>query len=80
MTFFVLPIFDGVIMDEPLKFNVVDTGYAGICHSQYWMPIHFDAIEDGQNKNSHLLFYNCGKGILFFCCTSIAKKCDIYIL
>ena len=35
---------------------VVDTGYAGIHHSKYWMPIHYDTIEDGQNKQSHLLF------------------------
>ena len=37
---------------------VVDTGYAGIHHSKYWMPIHYDTIEDGQNKQSHLLFSN----------------------
>ena len=37
---------------------VVDTGYAGIHHSKYWMPIHYDTIEDGQNKKSHLLFSN----------------------
>ena len=37
---------------------VVDTGYAGIHHSKYWMPIHYDTIEDGQNKQSHLLFFN----------------------
>ena len=24
--------------------------YAGIHHSKYWMPIHYDTIEDGQNK------------------------------
>ena len=35
---------------------VVDTGYAGIHHSKYWMPIHYDTIEDGQNKKFHLLF------------------------
>ena len=35
---------------------VVDTGYAGIHHSKYWMPIHYDTIGDGQNKKSHLLF------------------------
>ena len=35
---------------------MVDTGYAGIHHSKYWMPIHYDTIEDGQNKKSHLLF------------------------
>ena len=52
MTFVVLPIFDGVIMDEnPLIILiVVDTGYAGTHHSKYWMPIHYDTIEDGQNK------------------------------
>ena len=35
---------------------VVDTGYAGIHHSKYWMPIHYDTIEDGQNKKS--IFYS----------------------
>ena len=35
---------------------VVDTGYASIHHSKYWMPIYYDTIEDGQNKKSHLLF------------------------
>ena len=28
-------------------------------HSKYWMPIHYDTIEDGQNKKSHLLFSKC---------------------
>ena len=37
---------------------VVDTGCAGIHHSKYWMPIHYDKIEDGQNKTSHHLFSN----------------------
>ena len=31
---------------------------AGIHHSKYWMPIHYDTIEDGQNKTSHRLFSN----------------------
>ena len=35
---------------------VVDTCYAGIHHSKYLKPIHYDTIEDGQNKKSHLLF------------------------
>ena len=35
---------------------VVDTGYAVIHHSKYWMPVHYDTIEDGQNNKSHLLF------------------------
>ena len=25
-------------------------------HSKYWIPIHYDTIEDGQNKTSHRLF------------------------
>ena len=37
---------------------VVDTGYAGIHHLKYGMPIHYDTIGDGQNKKSHLLFSN----------------------
>ena len=28
---------------------MVDTGYASIHHSKYWMPIHYD-IKDGQKK------------------------------
>ena len=36
---------------------IVETGYAGIHHSKYLMPIHYDTfIEDEQNKKSHLLF------------------------
>ena len=41
---------------HPIFLIVVDTVYAGIQHSKYWMPIHYDTIEDGQNKKSHLLF------------------------
>ena len=37
---------------------MVDTSYVGIHHSKYLMPIHYDTIEDGQNKKSHLLFSN----------------------
>ena len=37
--------------------------YAGILHSKCWMPIHSnDTIEDGQNKNYHLLFSNSSSG------------------
>ena len=35
---------------------VVDTGCATIHHSKYWMPIHYDTIEDGQNKTSDRVF------------------------
>ena len=42
------------IKDEIFCFN--RGGYAGIHHSKYWMPIHYDIIEDGQNKKSQLLF------------------------
>ena len=37
---------------------VVDTGCAGIHHSKYQMPIHYNTIDDGQNKKSHRLFSN----------------------
>ena len=50
MRFFVLPIFDGVIMDGHPIFWVVDAP-----RFKYWMPIHYDTIEDRQNKKSHLL-------------------------
>ena len=39
---FVLPTFDGVRRYPP--------------RLKYWMPIHYDTIKDGQNKNSHFLF------------------------
>ena len=69
MRFFVLPIFDGVIMDGPRGWAsniliVVDTGYAGIHHSKYWMPIHYDTIEDGQNKKFHLLFSKSASNLM----------------
>ena len=35
---------------------VADINYVGIHLSQYWIPIHYDTIEDGQNKKSHLLY------------------------
>ena len=54
MRFFVLPIFDAHL---PI--------YAGIHHSKYWMPIHYDTIEDGQNKKSHILFSFLVRIVLF---------------
>ena len=45
---------------------VVDTGKAGIHHSKYCMPIHYDTIEDGQNKTSHCLFSFLVRIVLFF--------------
>ena len=52
---------------------LVDTGYAGTHYSKYWMLIHYDAIEDGQNKKSNLLFSNFGFNLnfkpTFHCCT-----------
>ena len=44
---------------------VVDTGYAGINHSNYWMPIHYDTVENGENKKSHLLFSFLVRIVLF---------------
>ena len=32
---------------------------------EYWMPIHYDTIEDGQNKKSHLLFSCLVRIVLF---------------
>ena len=32
---------------------------------KYWMPIHYDTIEDGQNKKSHLLFSFLVRIVLF---------------
>ena len=53
---------------------VVDTSYAGIHHSKYWMPIHYDTIEDGQNKKSHLLFSFLVRIVLF-----LHFICGIYL-
>ena len=50
---FCLPIFDGVMGIQYLI--VVDTGYTDIHHSKYLMPIHYDSIENAQNKKSYLL-------------------------
>ena len=38
--------------------NILIVVYAGIRHSKYWMSIHYDTIEDGRIKKSHLLFSN----------------------
>ena len=55
MRFFVLPIFDGVIMD----------GHPIIPRLKYCIPIHYDTIEDGQNKKSHLLLSFLVRNVLF---------------
>ena len=60
---FVLPIFDGVIINGHPIFWVVD---AGVPRIKYWMPIHYDTIEDGQSKKSHLLFSFLARIVLFF--------------
>ena len=41
---------------DQTAYIVVDTGYASIHHSKYWMPIYYETTEDVQNKKSHLLF------------------------
>ena len=61
MRFFVLPIFDGVTMDGHPIFWVVDAPP----RLKYCMPIHYDTIEDGQNKKSHLLFSFLVRIVLF---------------
>ena len=49
MGLLVLPVFNGVIIDgHPIYILiVVDTGYAGIHHSKYWIPIYCNTIADG---------------------------------
>ena len=34
------------------QFQNITSIYASINHSQYWMPIHYDNIKDGQNKKA----------------------------
>ena len=43
---------------------VVDTGYAGIHHSKYWMSIDYDTIEDRQNKT--FIFYSLSDCLICF--------------
>ena len=58
MRFFVLPIFDGVVIDgHPILRRHPP-------RLKYWMPIHYD-IEDGQNKKYHLLFSFLVRIVLF---------------
>ena len=42
--------------------------YAMACQTRlkYWVPIHYDTIEDGQNKKSHLLLSFLVRIVLFF--------------
>ena len=61
----VLPIFNGVIMDGHPIFLIVYTGYSGIHHSKYWMPIHYDTIKDAQNKKSHQKIHNKNESLDF---------------
>ena len=58
MRFFALPIFGGVIMNAHLASNVFP-------RLKYWTHVHFDIIEDGQNKTSHLLFSFLVRIVLF---------------
>ena len=51
---YVLPIFDGVLMDGHPIFWVVDAGVAGI---EIFVAIHYDTIQDGQNKKFSSLIY-----------------------
>ena len=53
MRFFVLPIFDGVILDRHLIFG----GCWRRAWLKYWMPIHYDTIGDGQKKSSFILIF-----------------------
>ena len=43
--------------------NILSGGYPP--RLKYWMPIHYDTIEDGQNKKSHLLFSFLVRIVLF---------------
>ena len=36
---------------------VADISYASICHSKYWILIHYDTIEEGQNQKKNCIFY-----------------------
>ena len=63
MIVFVLPIFDGVIINGHPICSVVDVAVPP--QLKYWMPIHYDTIEDEQNKKSHLLFSFLVKIVLF---------------
>ena len=75
MRFFVLPIrwcHNGWAYNILI---VVDVGVAGIHHLKYWMPIHYDTIEDGQNKKSHLLFFK--SKMFIYSCSLFFKGCHV---
>ena len=40
---------------------------------KYWMPIHYDTIEDRQNKKSHLLFSFLVRIVLFLHLIEMSK-------
>ena len=61
MRLLVLPVFDSVIMDEHPIFWVMDPP-----RLTYWMGIHYDTIEDGPNKKSHLLLSFLVRFVLLF--------------
>ena len=74
MKFFVLPIFDGWAS------NILSGGCRRSRYPprlKYWIPIHYDTIEDGQNKKSHLLFSFLVR-IVYFLILSVGFICQKY--
>ena len=45
--------------------NILSGGCRRRPRLKYWMPIHYDTIEDGQNKQTHLLFSFLVRIVLF---------------
>ena len=68
--FFVLPIFNGC--HNGWASNILSSRYPP--RLKYWMPIHYDTIEDGQNKKSHLLF-----SFLVYCGFFAFHRRDLFV-
>ena len=65
ITWFVIP---GMTNNDRWASNILSGGCRRSRYPprlKYWMPIHYDTIEDGQNKKSHLLFSFLVRIVLF---------------
>ena len=71
MKFFVLPIFDGV--KNGRAFNILIGGCRLPPRFKYWMSMHYDTIEGGQNKIL-ILYPHDWLDLCYFCTGFIAKN------
>ena len=78
MRFFILPIFDGIIMDGYPIFWVVDAGVAGIHHdANIGCPSIMTPSKMDKTKN--LIFYSHSYvGLCYFCISLAGFICQKY--